>query len=379
LSWSTPAHDYGGSRFALWGPAPWRSVHGVRSGRPSRGSVSELETGTPRPALLDVARVQSGHIELQREAVDLGKLVEHCAETLGPAEHVRARELTLSTPSLLVDADPARLEQIVTNLLANALKYTAPGGQISVSVRREHNRALLCVKDDGIGIAPDLLPRVFDLFVQADRSLDRSKGGLGLGLTLVKRLADLHGGTVSAHSEGPDRGSEFIVDLPLARPGDSRTAGPDPSVAPLACRVLIVEDHPDAREGLRLLLNTMGHTVRVAANGDEGLRTLRSWRPDVAIVDIGLPGLDGYALARAVRTERELNGVLLVALTGYGRSEDRQQAIDAGFEMHLVKPVSLEVLSRVFDRTGARAKPHGIAGKDPGGSESFEEIRGETD
>jgi signal transduction histidine kinase/integral membrane sensor domain MASE1/CheY-like chemotaxis protein len=300
--------------------------------------------------LLDVARVQSGRVELQREAVDLGKVVERCVETLGPAEN--SREISLSTPSLIVDGDPARLDQIVTNLLANALKFTAPGGHVWVSVDRERDRAVLRVRDDGIGISAELLPRVFDLFVQADRSLDRSKGGLGLGLTLVKRLVELHSGTVSAHSEGPDRGSEFVVELPLATGDESGKADVAAPAVPRALRILIVEDHVDAREGLQLLLATMGHEVTVAGDGVEGLATLRRWHPEVAIIDIGLPGLDGYALARAVRSEPQLNGVLLVALTGYSGSENRQQAIEAGFQLHLVKPVDPKALRRVFETLG---------------------------
>jgi signal transduction histidine kinase/ActR/RegA family two-component response regulator len=299
--------------------------------------------------LLDVARVQAGRVELKREPVDLRKLVERCAETLTPAEHAQERELVISATALFVDGDPARLEQIITNLLANALKYTRPGGHIWVNVSREGNRAVLRVTDDGIGIAPDLLPRVFDLFVQADRSLDRSKGGLGLGLTLVKRLVDLHGGTVSARSGGPGKGSEFEVELPLASSDGLRAADLEASLGPGTRRILVIEDHEDARESLRLLLMTTGHTVITASDGVEGLGTLRSWRPDVAIVDIGLPMLDGYALARAVRSERDLDDVVLVALTGYGGSEDRVRAIDAGFQFHLVKPVNQEALSRLFD------------------------------
>ena len=231
--------------------------------------------------LLDVARVQSGRVELQREAVDLGKVVERCVEALGPAEH--RREISLATPSLFVDGDPARLDQVVTNLLANALKFTAPGGHVWVSVDRERDRAVLRVRDDGIGISAELLPRVFDLFVQADRSLDRSKGGLGLGLTLVKRLVELHGGTVSAHSEGPDRGSEFVVELPLATGDESGKADVTAPAGPRARRILIVEDHVDAREGLQLLLATMGHEVAVAERRSRGPRRAaplasRAWR-----------------------------------------------------------------------------------------------------
>jgi CheY-like chemotaxis protein len=193
---------------------------------------------------------------------------------------------------------------------------------------------------------------VFDLFVQADRSLDRSQGGLGLGLTLVKRLVELHGGAVSATSGGPDRGSEFVVELPLATAEDSGRADPATTAGPRALRILIVEDHEDAREGLQLLLATMGHSVMVASDGVEGLDALRRSRPEVAIIDIGLPGLDGYALARAVRSEPALDGVQLVALTGYSGRENQQQAIEAGFQLHLVKPVDPRALRRVFETLG---------------------------
>jgi signal transduction histidine kinase/integral membrane sensor domain MASE1/ActR/RegA family two-component response regulator len=306
--------------------------------------------------LLDVARVQTGRVELQREAVDLGKLIERCAETLAAVRHPDDPdpELRISTEPLLVDGDPARLDQIVTNLLANALKYTPSGGHIHVHARGERNRAVLRVKDDGVGISPDLLPRVFDLFVQADRSLDRSKGGLGLGLTLVKRLVELHGGTVSAHSGGPGLGSEFVVDLPLASAEGARGADFTTPIGANARRVLVVDDHVDARESLRLLLSAAGHAVITAEDGVEGLDKLRSWRPDVAIIDIGLPRLDGYAVARAVRSNPELQDVLLVALTGYGQRDDRFRAIEAGFQLHLVKPVAIEALGRVLDSAVVR-------------------------
>ncbi len=299
--------------------------------------------------LLDVARVQSGRVRLQREAVDLGKLVERCVETSMPSGRARDRELHISTMPVLVDGDPARLDQIVTNLLSNALKYSLPGGKIWVDVSCDHGLAVLRVRDDGVGISPELLPRVFDLFMQADRSLDRSKGGLGLGLTLVKRLVELHGGMVSAHSDGPGMGSEFTIELPLGLYTNAQPTDSDRTSKVVARRVLVIEDHPDARESMCLLLTAAGHTVRAAEDGVEGLAVLRSWRPDFAIVDIGLPGLDGYALARTVRAEPELNGVRLVALTGYGQSEDQTRAIEAGFQLHLVKPVAVDTLNRVFE------------------------------
>jgi signal transduction histidine kinase len=296
--------------------------------------------------LLDVARVTSGRVQLQRAVVDLGRLVEQCVAALsadrrgGPAVEVQAA-------SVPVDADPTRLEQVVTNLLDNAVKYTGPEGRVRVSVAREGETAVLRVVDSGVGIAPDLLPRVFDLFVQADRSLERTRGGLGLGLALVRRLVDLHGGQVEARSAGPGRGSEFVVRLPVA----AAAPAPPPGGAPrprAGRRVLVVEDHEDARESLRLLLAATGHTVEVAASGPEGLERLRAWRPEVALVDVGLPGLDGYQLARAVRTDPSLGPVRLVAVTGYGQPEDRHRAVEAGFDAHLVKPVLLDALQRVL-------------------------------
>jgi CheY-like chemotaxis protein/two-component sensor histidine kinase len=298
--------------------------------------------------LLDVARVTSGRVELQNQVVDLGALVERYAMSLAPSDSATHRELEVSTVSAAVEGDPARLEQIVTNLVDNALKYTPPGGHVWVSVTRTVEQAVLRVRDDGVGIPADVLPRIFDLFVQADRSLDRSRGGLGLGLTLVKQLVSLHGGRVSAHSEGPQKGSEFVVELPLAATPLSPVAEPVPSVDPRPRRVLIVEDHEDARESLRLLLATEGHCVMTAKDGAEGLDRLRQWRPDVALVDVGLPGLDGYAVARATRADPETRDVFLVALTGYGLAADRQRVSEAGFALHLVKPVSREALRELM-------------------------------
>jgi CheY-like chemotaxis protein len=239
------------------------------------------------------------------------------------------------------------------NLLDNAVKYTPPGGQIWVTVAAEDDKAIFRVRDAGIGIAPEFLPRVFDLFTQADRSLERSKGGLGIGLSLVHLLVKLHGGSVSARSEGLDRGSEFVVELPLCQaPVEPRRPEGSPTIR--RRRILLVEDQQDARESLRLLLHADGHDVAVARDGPEGLDKIRQWHPEVALIDIGLPGLDGYELAAAVRSDRETRHVFLVALTGYGQPEDRRRALDAGFDEHIVKPVSREALARAMKRADGR-------------------------
>jgi CheY-like chemotaxis protein len=236
------------------------------------------------------------------------------------------------------------LQQIVTNLLDNAVKYTPAGGVIEVDVWGEDNHAVLRVRDSGIGIEADLLPRIFDLFTQGERSLDRSRGGLGLGLAVVQRLVTLHGGHVSVASGGRHQGSEFVVRLPMAEANSSAAPTVEHVPAPRTYRVLVVEDHEDAREGLRVLLGLEGHTVQVAADGIEGLKLLRTWRPDVALVDVGLPGLDGYAFARAARADPEIREIPLVAVTGYGQPEDRRRTAEAGFRAHLVKPVYQDVL-----------------------------------
>jgi signal transduction histidine kinase/CheY-like chemotaxis protein len=292
--------------------------------------------------LLDVGRLTSGRLELQRTVLDLGALVEQSVAAF--SERARGHEVRVTTTSIWVDGDSARLQQIATNLLDNAVKYTPAGGAIEVEVRGEDDRAVLRVRDSGIGIEPDLLPRIFDLFTQGERSLDRSRGGLGLGLAVVQRLVTLHGGHVSVASGGRNQGSEFVVWLPMAEASSAPAPTVEPVPAPRTYRVLVVEDHEDAREGLRVLLGLEGHTVQVAADGIEGLKLLRAWRPDVALVDVGLPGLDGYAFARAVHAEPEIREIPLVAVTGYGQPEDRRRTAEAGFRAHLVKPVYQDVL-----------------------------------
>jgi CheY-like chemotaxis protein len=243
-----------------------------------------------------------------------------------------------------------RLEQIVRNLLDNALKYTPAGGDVRVGLRAEDGFAVLSVRDTGEGIAAELLPRIFDLFVQQPQPLARSRGGLGLGLALVKRLVELHGGSVAAHSEGPGQGSEFTVRLPLATAAPSADDAPKPAARSdgRRRRVLVVEDNRDARESLRLLLELAGHDVETSEDGPDGLDKLRVFRPEVALIDVGLPGLDGYAMARMVRKTGDPSAVRLIALTGYGQPEDRRRALDAGFDVHVTKPIDPDRLEELL-------------------------------
>jgi len=292
--------------------------------------------------LLDVARVTSGKIVLRLEPVDLLELAERCASALREAGRARDHQLVVDGDSVLVQGDLARLEQVVNNLLDNALKYTASGGEIRLTTERVGSDAVLRVRDTGEGIRSELGARVFDLFVQEPQALDRSRGGLGLGLALVKQLVELHGGSVSMTSGGRGRGSEFVVRLPASavRAESAPPLAPAPGAARnRRRRVLVVEDNADAREGLRLLLTYAGHEVETSEDASSGLDKLKRFRPEVALIDIGLPGVDGYALARMARQTPEARDTYLVALTGYGQAEDRQKALAAGFDTHMTKPV----------------------------------------
>jgi CheY-like chemotaxis protein/two-component sensor histidine kinase len=297
--------------------------------------------------LLDVARVTSGKIRLQAEPVDLQALARRCLETLTHAGRTQQHRVVLGGEPVHVAGDGARLEQVVNNLVDNALKYTPAGGTVTVTTEHAGASAVLRVRDTGRGIGPEILARVFDLFVQEPQALDRTRGGLGLGLTLVRRLVELHGGSVAATSEGPDRGSEFTVRLPaLAHPvlTAAREGRADAPAAARPRRVLIVEDGADARESLRLLLEQSGHLVETADDGPSGLLALAAFRPEIALIDIGLPGLDGYTLAAAARRQPETRDIRLVALTGYGQGEDRRRALAAGFDQHVTKPVDPSTL-----------------------------------
>ncbi len=295
--------------------------------------------------LLDVSRISRGKIILRREIVDVAAAVHRTVEALRPLAEERRHELTVCLPPepVWVFADPTRLEQVLSNLLHNSVKYTDPGGHIRLTVQREAGEVVIRVLDDGIGIAADLLPRVFDIFVQAERRLDRSQGGMGIGLTLVRRLVELHGGTVGAHSRGSSQGSEFVVRLPVqapegAAPPDGAEEHPAPAAAVPSRRVLVVDDNEDAAESLAVLLRLEGQEVRVAFNGPEALELAAVFRPEVVFLDIGMPGMDGYEVARRLRALPQLGEVVLVAQTGWGQEEDRRRSREAGFDQHLVKP-----------------------------------------
>ncbi|HEV8578426.1 MAG TPA: ATP-binding protein [Thermoanaerobaculia bacterium] len=296
--------------------------------------------------LLDVSRITKGKITLQPEPVELSAIVDGAVEVCRPLIDARGHTLQIVLPAepLRVNGDLTRLSQVVLNLLNNAAKYTPEGGTIRVLVEKDGAEVLIRVTDTGIGISADLLPQIFDLFIQGNRSLDRTEGGLGIGLTLVRRLVELHGGSVAAHSAGPGRGSEFVVRLPvLQEPPAEGLPGQhaDGSTSPVGRRrVWVVDDNRDAAESLSVLLQLWGHEVHVACNAQEALQLSASQqRPDAVLLDIGLPGMDGYELAKQLRGLPDWQRVLLVAVTGYGQGEDRRRSREAGFAHHLVKPV----------------------------------------
>jgi PAS domain S-box-containing protein len=316
--------------------------------------------------LLDVSRVTHGRIELKRQPVDLAAVVARAVETARPALDAAGHELTVTLPDEPVRAqgDLVRLTQVVGNLLHNAAKYTERGGRVAVSVEREGDEAVVRIRDTGIGIRPEMLSRIFDLFVQSDRAADRVQGGLGIGLTLVRRLVELHGGRVRAHSAGPGQGSEFVVRLPALPAAAAAPAadGPAPAGALPRRRVLVVDDNADAAESLAILLRLQGQDVRVAHDGPSGLTAAAAERPDVVFLDIGMPGMDGYEVCRRLRQQPGLNGMVVVALTGWGQEEDRRRSQEAGFDRHLVKPVGIEALREVL----AARTPEGVAQGDLG-------------
>jgi signal transduction histidine kinase/CheY-like chemotaxis protein len=304
--------------------------------------------------LLDASRYQGGKVELRKSWVGLAAVVGRAVETARPQLDAARHELTVSLPEgpVELEADPVRLAQVLANLLHNAAKYTEPGGRIELTATLADRaggppEVAVSVRDTGIGIDADLLPRVFDLFMQADPSSTRAQGGLGIGLTLVKQLVELHGGRVEAHSAGPGTGSTFTVHLPTLRSEVGRRGAEDPWSSPPSTvhrpppsrKVLIVEDNEDAARSLAMLLRLSGHEVATAADGTEALRLAAEWRPEAVFCDIGLPGLDGYGVAGALRRDPATAGAHLIAVTGYGRDEDRRRSRQAGFDHHLTKPV----------------------------------------
>ncbi len=301
--------------------------------------------------LLDVARVTSGKIVLDRRVVDLGTIVRRSMAILEEAGRFAKHPVAVEVGEAWISGDETRIEQIAVNLLENAVKYTPAGRAVRVRVAAEGGEAVFEVTDEGEGIAPDLLPRIFELFIQGERTLDRAQGGLGLGLTLVRNLVELHDGRVSVQSEGVGRGARFVVRLPRVKPPERLEAVKPPSPpGAKAHRVLVVEDNADAAETLRTLLSLSGHDVHVASDGPTGVALAHSLRPEVALIDIGLPGFDGFEVARRLRAAPGGDAIHLVALTGYGQPEDRRAASAAGFDAFLVKPVDLGALTGIFAR-----------------------------
>jgi len=310
--------------------------------------------------LLDASRALTGKIVLRREPLDLAAAALQTITTLKAAGRLGAHHVVHDLSRAWVEADPVRLDQIIGNLLVNAVKYTPAGGTIRVGVKPDGDEAVLVVADDGIGMAPELAARAFELFVQGERQLDRSQGGLGIGLTLVRRLTEMHGGRASAYSAGENKGSEFVVRLPGTAP-PARAIEPAPAASARRRSILVVEDNDDGRDSLRMLLEAQGHAVDTAHDGPSGVEKLLAMQPEIALVDIGLPGLDGYAVARQARAHPGLRRPFLVALTGYGAPEDRDRAFAAGFDSHVAKPVdrsALETLlaaaARALDEAKAR-------------------------
>jgi signal transduction histidine kinase/ActR/RegA family two-component response regulator len=289
--------------------------------------------------LLDAGRVVLGRIQLERHPLELSALVQNCVDTLRNSNRLANHALTLSLTRVWVDADATRIDQIVSNLLTNAVKYTPAPGRIDVRLERVGNQALFRVRDSGIGIEPELMPRIFDLFVQGERAPDRSQGGLGIGLTLVRRLAELHGGKVEVASAWAGSGSEFTVCLPAIEESQSPAAAGDLASPVPPRRIVIVEDNADVRTGLRQLLEVGGHTVSEAPEGRAGIELVLREKPDIALIDIGLPLLDGYAIARELRNRADASSVRLIAMSGYGSPEDIRMGLQAGFDSYLVKPV----------------------------------------
>ena len=302
--------------------------------------------------LLDVSRVTRGKISLSREPLDLARAVEAVVQQWRSSGRLAKHEVRVELSPAWVRADAARIDQIIANLVGNAVKYTQDGGQVAITVRRERNAALLQVRDTGMGMSPDLAARVFDLFVQGETSLDRSLGGLGIGLTLVKRLAELHGGTAAAASEGPGKGSVFSVSLPAieaplqAPPAQAGPAEPAPR---RLHKILLIEDNDDARRTLSLALQMNGHQVYAAPDGKVGIETADAVDPEVAVIDIGLPGLNGYQVGEDLRRKPAHDSMVLIALTGYGQPDSLRRARDAGFDEYITKPIEPERLMRLID------------------------------
>jgi CheY-like chemotaxis protein/two-component sensor histidine kinase len=307
--------------------------------------------------LLDVSRISQGKIHLKKEPVDLARVIAHSLETARPLVDARGQTLSLSVPAAPVwlSADFARLSQVVSNLLNNASKYTPEGGRIELSASAAEGEASISVRDNGAGIERELLDKVFELFVQGERALDRGQGGLGIGLTLVKRLVELHQGRVQVLSDGRGKGATFTVTLPCisavdAQPRARQDAPAAADARVYGRRVLVVDDNVDSAESIAAFLRLEGHEVKAVHDGLQALASLKVFDPHVIVLDIGLPGLDGYAVARQLRSRGDSSHMLLIAVTGYGQKEDRQRAAEAGFDYHFVKPADPREIQVAIER-----------------------------
>jgi two-component system CheB/CheR fusion protein len=306
--------------------------------------------------LLDVSRISRGVIQLRKDKVELATAVNNAVESVRPLAEARNQKLTVSLPQQVVclEADPTRLEQVLVNLLYNATKYTKQGGYITVVADREGDKVVVRVRDNGCGIRHELLPKIFDLFTQGEQSLDRSQGGLGIGLTLAKKVVELHGGSIEAYSDGPETGSEFVVRLPaLPSDGCEQTPTDEDSSASGKVRVLVVEDADDVAQSLKMLLEFWGYDVRVVNDGPTALVAYRTYHPDVVLLDIGLPGMSGYDVAKQLRRLQGKKRPLIMAVTGYGQDEAKQQAREAGFDYHMTKPVEPDKLHSLISSVPA--------------------------
>jgi CheY-like chemotaxis protein/two-component sensor histidine kinase len=303
---------------------------------------------------MDVSRITRDKIELHKERIALDKVIRQAIETSRPLIESHGNILTtdMRRQQITVDGDAIRLTQVFCNLLNNAAKYSEPGGHIDLELVREGDEAVARVRDHGRGIPPEMLTKVFDLFVQVDQPLERSGGGgLGIGLSLVRRLIEMHGGAVEAHSDGPGTGSEFIVRLPISpseMPVTPKPQSIDVSASPARRRVLIVDDNEDASESLALVLRLMGHEIATASDGLAALNIAKSFLPELILLDIGMPALNGYETAARIREQPWSRGVRLVALTGWGQDADRKRSAEAGFDLHLVKPIDPAEIERLL-------------------------------
>jgi signal transduction histidine kinase/CheY-like chemotaxis protein len=305
--------------------------------------------------LLDLSRVVSGKIVIKPQIVDLRRIAQQSLQTLQESAKAHDIHIEVQLPDepLTVNADPVRADQILTNVLTNAIKYTPDGGHVKVAMQREEGKATIRVSDDGVGIAPNRIATIFELFAQAENAIGRSQGGMGIGLALVRNLVELHQGTISVSSDGVGKGSEFVIRLPLADPAskaaEATPCTATPSRPEPSRRIVIVEDNPDVRELLRLKLPRLGHTVDAVSDGLSGVSTIVTARPDMALIDIGLPHLDGYQVASQVRSQLG-DDVVLVAVSGFGQPEDKRKALDAGFDEHITKPADVQDIENILSR-----------------------------